>query len=216
MFTLAADVARLIDALGYEKATIAGHDWGGVIGWVLGARYPNVVEKLVVCNAPHPSAAIVAWRSLYLPQILKSWYMLAFQIPKLPERLMGAKDYAVLARNLKKDTKGALNDEELGYFRRAWSQPGAMTGGINWYRALFRSWMQDHLKDLLVHQPTLLIWGEQDAFLTVRTAEWTRRYVPNLTIKYVRGASHWVQQDSPNTVNRYMLDFLESSTASLR
>ena len=216
VFTLAADVARLIHTLGYEKATVVGHDWGGVIGWVLGARYPNVVEKLVVYNAPHPSAAIAAWRSLYLPQILKSWYILAFQIPKLPERLMGAKDYAVLARNLKKDTKGALNDEELGYFRRAWSRPGAMTGGINWYRALLRSWMQGHLKDLIVHQPTLLIWGEQDAFLTVRTAEWTRRYVPNLTIKYVRGASHWVQQDSPNTVNRYMLDFLESSTASLR
>ncbi len=114
------------------------------------------------------------------------------------------------ARNLKKDTKGALSDEELSYFKRAWSQPGALTAGINWYRALFRSWTQGHLKDLAVHVPALLIWGDEDAFLTKQTAEWTRQHVPNLALKYIRGASHWVQQDSPETVNRYMLDFLDS------
>ncbi|MDQ3943228.1 MAG: alpha/beta fold hydrolase [Actinomycetota bacterium] len=213
-FTLAADVARLIRTLGYEKANIVGHDWGGAIGWVIGARYPDIVEKLIACNAPHPSAAIAAWRSLYLPQIRRSWYMLAFQIPELPERLMSAKDYESLASNLKKGTRGALNDEELSYFKQAWSRPGALTGGINWYRALFRSWGRGHLKNLEVHTPSLLIWGDQDAFLTKRTAEWTRRYVPDLTLRYIRGASHWVQQDSPETVNRYMLDFLENPVSS--
>lgn len=216
IFTLSADVAGLIRALGHEKAAVAGHDWGGAIAWVFGARYPDVAEKLIVCNAPHPSAVIRAWRSLYLPQILRSWYMLVFQIPGLPERLMSANDYELLARNLKKDTKGALSDEELSYFKRAWSQPGALTAGINWYRALFRSWTQGHLKNLTVHVPALLIWGDEDAFLTTQTAEWTRQHVPNLTLKYIRGASHWVQQDSPETVNRYMLDFLKSPITSLR
>ncbi len=207
-FTLASDVAGLIRTLGYGQATIVGHDWGGAIAWVLGARHPDMIEKLIVCNAPHPSAMVTAWKSLYLRQILRSWYMLAFQIPKLPERLMRVNDYGLLARKLKKDTKGTLNEEELSYFKQAWSRPGTLSGGVNWYRALFRSWMRGHLEGLAVHRPALLIWGEGDAFLTERTAEWTRHYVPNLTLKYVRDASHWVQQDSPETVNRYMLDFL--------
>ena len=142
--------------------------------------------------------------------------MLIFQIPELPEWLTSANDYQLLARNLQRDTKGALSDEELSYFKQAWSQPGALTAGINWYRALFRSWVQGHLKDLAVRLPALLIWGDRDAFLTKQTAEWSRDYVPNLTLKYIRGASHWVQQDSPETVNRYVLDFLESPIASSR
>jgi pimeloyl-ACP methyl ester carboxylesterase len=107
VFTLAADIAGLIHTLGYEKATIVGHDWGGTIGWVLGARHPDVAEKLIACNAHHPSAVIAAWRSLYLPQILRTWHVLVFQIPELPEQLMSANGYEPLARNLKKDTKGA-------------------------------------------------------------------------------------------------------------
>jgi pimeloyl-ACP methyl ester carboxylesterase len=215
-FTLAADIAGLIRTLGYEKVIIAGHDWGGAVTWVLGACHPDIAEKLIVCNAPHPSAIIETWRSLYLPQILKSWYMLAFQIPGLPKRLLSASGFELLTRNLKKDTKGALNDEELSYFKQAWSRPGALTGGINWYRALFRSWAQGQLENLSVHTPALLIWGDQDAFLTKQTAEWSRRYVSDLILKYVKGASHWVQQDSPETVNRYMLDFLENSSTSSR
>ena len=216
VFTLSKDVAALIRTLGYEKATIVGHNWGGAIAWVFGARYPALSEKLVACNAPHLSATSMVWRSLYLPQVLRSWYILAFQVPSLPERLLSANDYGLLAHRLKRDTRGALSDEELSYFKRAWSRPGALTGGINWYRALFRSWTQGYLKNLAVHTPALLIWGEGDAFLTKRTAEWTRRYVPNLTLEYIRDASHWVQQDSPETVNSYMLDFLENPASSPR
>ncbi|MBV9452809.1 MAG: alpha/beta hydrolase [Rubrobacter sp.] len=160
VFTLSADVADLIRALGYDKATIVGHDWGGAIAWVFGARYPSVAEQLIVCNVPHPSAVTRAWKSLYLPQMLKSWYMLLFQIPELPERLMRANDYGLLARNLKKDTKGALSGEELSYFKEVWAQPGMLTASIHWYRALFRSWMQDHLENLSVLTPALLIWGD--------------------------------------------------------
>jgi pimeloyl-ACP methyl ester carboxylesterase len=208
VFTLAVDVVGLVHALGRERAVVVGNDWGGVVAWVLGARHPNLVERLIVCNAPHPSAGLAALRSLYLPQILKSWYVLAFQVPILPELLTSANDYEVFAHAIKQQTKGALGDEEIAYFKRAWAQPGALTAGINWYRAAMRSWARDRIKNLTVHAPSLLIWGDQDAYLTTRTAEWTRRYVPNLTLKYIQGASHWVQQDSPELVNRYMLDFL--------
>jgi epoxide hydrolase 4 len=211
VFTLAGDVVGLVRALGHERAVVMGNDWGGVLAWVLGARHPDIVERLIVLNAPHPSAGLMALRSMYLPQVLKSWYVLAFQIPVVPEVLLSVNDFELFARILKQQTKGAIGDEEIGYFKRAWSQPGALTAGVDWYRTSLRTcWMRGRLKDLTVRIPSLLIWGDRDAYLTTRTAEWTRHYVADLEVAYIRGASHWVQQHSPEIVNRYALDFLRS------
>ncbi len=124
---------------------------------------------------------------------------------------MSANDYQILARAIKRQTKGAISNQEMAYFRRAWAQPGALTGGVNWDRAALRSWMRGRTKDLTIYAPSLLVWGDRDAYLTTRTAEWTRRYVPDLTLKYIRGSSHWVQKESPETVNRYALDFLRGA-----
>jgi epoxide hydrolase 4 len=84
-----------------------------------------------VLNAPHPSAGLLALGSLYLPQIVKSWYVLAFQVPVVPELLMSANEYELFARILKQQTQGAIGDEEIGYFRRAWAQPGALSAGVD-------------------------------------------------------------------------------------
>ena len=210
VFTLAGDVVGLVRALGHERAVIMGNDWGGVVAWILGARHPSIVERLIVLNAPHPSAGLIALRSLYLPQLLKSWYVLAFQIPVLPEMLLSANDFELFARILKRQTRDAIGDEEIGHFKRAWAQPGALGAAVDWYRASLRTWMRGHLKDLTLRTPSLLIWGDRDAYLTTRTADWTRHYVADLEIAYIRGASHWVQQDSPEIVNRHALGFLHS------
>ena len=210
VFTLASDVVGLIRTLGYKRAVIMGNNWGGVVAWVLGARHPSIVHRLIVLNAPHPSTGLIALRSMYLPQVLKSWYVLAFQVPVVPEMLMSVSDFELFARILKQQTKGAIGDEEISYFKRAWAQPGALTAGVEWYRATLRTWMRGRLKDLIVRVPSLLIWGDRDAYLTTRTAEWTRPYVADLEVAYIRGASHWVQQDSPEIVNRHALDFLRS------
>src|SRR5215216_4298258 len=124
VFTLSGDIVRLVRTLGYERAVIMGNDWGGVVAWVLGARHPGIVERLIVVNAPHPSAGLIALRSVYLAQLLKSWYVLAFQIPVVPEMLMSVNDFELFARILKQQTKGAIGNEEIGYFKRAWAQPG--------------------------------------------------------------------------------------------
>ena len=209
VFTLASDVVGLVRALGHERAVVMGNDWGGVVAWVLGARHPDIVERLIVLNAPHPAAGLIALRSLYLPQLIKSWYVLAFQVPVVPELLIGANDFELFARILKQQTRGAIGDQEIAYFKQAWAQPGALTAGVDWYRASLRAWMRGRLKDLTVRTLSLLIWGDRDAYLTIRTAEWTRHYVDDLKIAYIRGASHWVQQDSPEIVNRFALDFLQ-------
>ena len=210
VFTLASDVVRLVHTLGYERAVIMGNDWGGVVAWVLGALHPSLVEKIIVLNAPHPSAGLLALKSMYLPQLLKSWYVLAFQIPVVPEALLSVKDFELFARILKQQTKGAIGDEEIGHFKQAWAQPGALGAGVEWYRASLRTWIQGRLKDLTVRTPSLLIWGDRDAYLTTRTAEWTRLLVTDLKVEYIHGASHWVQQDSPEIVTHYALDFMQS------
>lgn len=210
VFQLTDDIANLIQKLGYEQAhAVVGHDWGGVVTWTFGARYPRLLEKLIVCNVPHPSTMSKALRELYFPQILKSWYMTFFQIPELPERLLSQDHYKGLATQLFNESKGKVTKEEIAYFVEAWSQPGALTGGINWYRALYRNLGRIQKTDLRVHVPSLLIWGEDDNYLTKQTAEWTHDSVDDLQIKYLPGVSHWVQQEAPETVNSYILNFLK-------
>lgn len=211
VFQLSDDIANLIHKLGYEQAhAVIGHDWGGVVTWTFGGRYPKLLEKLVVCNVPHPATLTKSLRSVYLPQILKSWYMTFFQLPEIPERILAQDHYRGLAEQLFRETKGKVTREEIAYFVEAWSQPGAIGGGINWYRALYRKFAEIARTDLRIHVPSLLIWGEDDNYLTKQTAEWTRESVDDLEIHYLPGVSHWVQQEAPETVNSYILNFLKA------
>jgi epoxide hydrolase 4 len=210
VFQLSDDIANLIAKLGYEKAhAVIGHDWGGVVTWTFGARYPKLLDKLIVCNVPHPATLSKSLRQVFLPQILKSWYMTFFQIPELPERLVAQDDYRGLAAQLNRETKGKVTREEIQYFVEAWRQPGAIGGGINWYRALYRNFGRIARTDLRVHVPSLLIWGEDDNYLTKQTAEWSRETVDDLEIQYLPGISHWVQQEAPEQVNSAILTFLK-------
>ena len=212
IFTLSDDIAGLIRALGYQKAAaVIGHDWGGVVTWTFGARHANMLEKLIVCNVPHISAGIAAFSRLYLPQIMKSWYMFFFQLPSLPERLIAANDYKLFADVIQEQTKGAVTDAEIAYFKQAWAQPGALFASVSWYRALFQSTSKIAQTDMNVYVPSLLIWGDQDSALTTTTAEWSRRYVQDFTLRAVQGVSHWVEQEAPEIVTRYILDFLSEA-----
>jgi len=212
IFTLSDDIAGLIRALGYQKAAaVIGHDWGGVVTWTFGARHADMLEKLIVCNVPHISAGIAAFSRLYLPQIMKSWYMFFFQLPSLPERLIAANDYKLFADVIQEQTKGAVTDTEIAYFKQAWAQPGALFASVSWYRALFQSTSKIAQTDMNVYVPSLLIWGDQDSALTTTTAEWSRRYVQDFTLRAVLGVSHWVEQEAPEIVTRYILDFLSEA-----
>ncbi len=209
LLTLTDDIAGLIETLGYAQASaVIGHDWGGAVTWTFAARYPEMTNRVVVCNMPHPWAVTHAFRERYWPQLMRSWYMGFFQVPLLPEAMLSANDFEMLANSIKNTAHGTITDAELFYFKQAWAQPMALTAMLGWYRAL-RDQRRLRGADLTVRRPSLLIWGDADFALTTQTAEWTRRYVPNLRIDYIPGASHWVQQERPDEVNRHMLDFLE-------
>jgi pimeloyl-ACP methyl ester carboxylesterase len=174
-------------------------------------RFPERLNKLIICNVPHPNALLKAYRTLYLPQIIKSWYIFMFQLPDLPERVSAFANFAIFTYYLR--LGGQIRDEELAYFREVWKQPGTLTATINWYRSLFkassggtRTSTEDRIR-----VPVRLIWGVPDFALDTEVAEWSRDYCRNFEIRYITRSSHFVQQDSPEEVNRLILEFFSES-----
>ena len=194
---------------GGEKAIIVGHDWGGVLAWAFAARYPQMTERLVVMNAPHPEAMRRELRTLR--QLRKSWYMFVFQIPWLPEYMLSRNRANEIGRMLRGAAvqKEAFPREVTAKYQEAMSKPGAMTAALNYYRQLFRhrpgftTGGKTH-----VSAPTLLIWGEQDIALGIELTSGLEQWVDHIEIQRIPDSGHWVQQEKPEQVNQLMLDFL--------
>jgi len=214
---LLADVAGLIDASGARRVTLVAHDWGGVIAWYFAMRRLRPLERLVVMNLPHPACMQRVLASGW-KQRLRSWYALFFQIPWLPEKLMGARGGKAIGdgfRNMAVD-KSRFPDDVLAVYRASALQPGALTAMINYYRALVRGGgarRQERLGHPKIDVPTLLLWGEQDLALTIETTYGTEAYVSDLTVRYLPHASHWVQQDAPEDVNAILEAWLTGEAA---
>jgi pimeloyl-ACP methyl ester carboxylesterase len=208
------DVAGLIDASGAKETVLVAHDWGGVIAWYFALRRIRPLSRLVVMNLPHPAVFDRVLRSGWR-QRLRSWYVLFFQIPWLPEKLFGMRRAAPVTeafRGMAVD-KSRFPEEVLDVYRRAALAPGALTAMINYYRALVRGGGARRQRSLgfpRIDVPTLMIWGEQDSALGKELTYGTEAFVPNLTLKYLPHASHWVQQDAPDDVNAILREWLGS------
>lgn len=203
---LAADIIGLISAAGEEKAAIVGHDWGAAVAWHLAQHYPERVSRTAVLNVPHP---LVLGRALRQNrrQLRKSWYIFFFQLPFLPEFFLRFRQYrAGCSTLLRSSRRGTFSEADLVEYVRAWSQPGALRGMLNWYRAAVR-----HPRQLAgagrVPGPVHIIWGEKDAFLEVDLARQSLAFCDDGQLTYLR-ASHWVQHEEPAEVNRLLLGFL--------
>jgi pimeloyl-ACP methyl ester carboxylesterase len=206
---LTADIAGLIAHAGVRSASIVAHDWGGVVGWHLPMRYPDLVDRLAILNAPHPGRYAELLRDS--DQLQKSWYVFFFQIPLLPELMLTAGDYAGLANLFRATTRrpDAFTDADIARYQAAFRQPGAPTAAINYYRALGRANLTGDAPQIRrITCPTLLLWGEQDVALSIQNTTGLSRWVPNLRVTRIPDASHWVQVDAPETVNAALLEFL--------
>ncbi len=208
---LTRDILEFMEALGYRRAIVAGHDWGGMLAWVLAIVYPHRVERLITLNAPHPTLlqqALLRNRR----QQRRSWYVGFFQLPFLPELLFSAGDYAAIERALRGMAvrPATFSDEDIEIYKDAISKPGALTAMINYYRYLGPNNLAALCRGtgMQVKVPTLQIWAEEDSFLGRELTFGTGRYVSDLQIRYIPNCSHWVQQEAPTEVNQAMLDFL--------
>jgi pimeloyl-ACP methyl ester carboxylesterase len=205
---LAADVIGLIDSTGHERAYLVGHDWGGAVAWWVANKYPQRLKKLVNLNIPHHAVIRRALNTSWA-QRRKSWYMLTMQIPWLPEQMTARGDYRALAQALLgSSTPGAFTEADLEKYREAWSQPGAVSGMLNWYRALFR-FPPGRLDSPRITVPTLLIWGRHDVALGVEMAQPSIDLCDDGRLVLLDEASHWVQNDEPDRVNALIGEFFE-------
>ena len=214
---LVEDVMGLIKAFGEERAIIVGHDWGAIVAWAFAMAHPEATERLIIMNVPHP--AVWQEKAKYIPeQLQKSWYIFFFQLERVPESYFSRNNYLVMREMLRNSTvkKGVFSEEDLEKFVEAWSKPGALNAGIDYYRANIRPeiFMEDiQLEFPKITCPTLVIWGEKDLALTLEVSRGAEKYVDApYTIKYIPTSGHWVQNEEPELVNRYMLEFLREYT----
>ncbi|MRX72370.1 alpha/beta fold hydrolase [Bacillus lacus] len=205
---LSADILGLIEAEGKESAVIMGHDWGGAVAWHLASQHPEIVEKVLTVNMPHPKAM-----SKILPlnplQWVRSSYMFFFQLPAIPEAALKANSYGVLESSLTETSMPkTFSKEDLQFYYDAWSKSGALTAMLNWYRALLH---HDFSKVKSIQIPARMIWGKGDAFLGQSLAKESIKHCENGQLIFVDEATHWILHEQPAIANRLILEFLEES-----
>ena len=205
---LATDIRELVHTFERERAVIVGHDWGGIVAWRLAMEYPDLVEKLVILNAPHPDAFRRELRENPAQQ-RKSLYMAAFQLPWLPETLLGQSPLASMNLFFRRNAvnQDAFSSYDLHVMATMLSQPGALTAMLNWYRAAVQR--SDRQPSTPVTAPTLIIWGEDDVALGKSLTYGLEAWVPDLKIHYIPNCGHWVQNEAPDEVNAQLLEFIQ-------
>lgn len=211
---LVDDVLGLIKYFGKEKAVIVAHDWGAGVAWALAQRHPESVAKLAALQVPMPAA----WRAnMSFAQFLKSWYMFFFQLPKIPEWWMRAKDFRKVVEMYRTTAvhPEAFTDEDIAVYKEALRQPGALTASLNYYRAnVFRSLKRGGVEtpneaDGRIRVPTLFIYGEHDMAVLPATVKDLGRFIdaPYREVR-IAESGHWVQNEAVDEVNQALLEFL--------
>ncbi len=220
---LVEDLRGLIAHLGHERCTLVAHDWGGAVAWVFAVTYPALLERLVIINSPHP-AIFARELSTNPAQLQASQYMVTFRGAQA-EQILAANQYAQLREQFLGEHlwNEVFREEDRQAYLAAWAQPGALTGGLNYYRVsrltpargeeqAAQGGPSRDLNALKVLVPTLVIWGEQDTALLTGNLNGLDQFVPDLTIRRIPDGSHWVVHEQPALVNHYIREFLQGAS----
>jgi pimeloyl-ACP methyl ester carboxylesterase len=195
-----SDMAYVLDDLEVERAHVVGHDWGAGLAWAMAALAPERVARLVVMSVGHPNTR----HQQSIEQREKGWYQLLFQFTGVAEELLMRDDWKLFRQWLR-------GDGDIERYMADMARPGALTAGLNWYRASAgpRFELERGRPFPAIDAPTLGLWSTRDNYLTedqmVRSAEHVTgpwRYVR------VDDASHWLQLDRPGQINDLLIEFL--------
>ncbi|MFC3070180.1 alpha/beta fold hydrolase [Phenylobacterium soli] len=204
---LAGDIFALAAALGRDRFSVVGHDWGASVAWWMATIRPQPIERLAIMNAPHPAV----WKQAMTTdpeQRNKSRYVQMLRIPALPELMVRAGGYKGLSDAFASSPRPeAFTPQIMARYQEAWRRPGALTGGFNWYRALFRAELAVPAKGS-IGVPTLVLWGDQDPFAEAKLAEESAALCASAEVVHFPHASHWLPHDEPDGVSQRLLAFL--------
>jgi pimeloyl-ACP methyl ester carboxylesterase len=190
---LTGDIAQLIEVAGLGPVHLVGHDWGAAVAWGLAAQRPDLLRSLTALSVPHPAAFV---RALFTSgQALRSWYMLFFQLPWLPERqISSGRPWEGALRSTGMSSEAAARDAELMRDR------GAARAALNWYRAIPFSSSRALPGKITV--PTLYVWSDGDTAIGPKGAELTHRFVAGAyTYEVLAGVSHWIPEEAPEKLD---------------
>lgn len=208
---LAKDIEQLILNLGEKKAVVIGHDWGGIVAWAVASLHPEVVKKLIIINAPHLSEMRKTIRGFKFKQLLKSWYVFFFQLPYIPEKLIGSEKFFKneFSRMYVRDI--SLSDEEVEKYVNAFAQPNSLKCSINYYRAALPEVLGKETIFPKVKAPVLILWGEKDKALGKELTYGNDAYTENpCQIIYDTTSGHFPHQENEEWINEKILHFIKS------
>lgn len=196
------DMLAVLDALGVERAHVVGHDFGAALAWAMAGLAPERVERLAVLSVGHPNAT----RERSIEQREKAWYQLFFLFEGVAEELLMRDDWKLLR-------EFSRGDGDTDRYLADLSRPGALTAGLNWYRANLRPERELSPRPFpAVAAPTLGIWSSGDNYLTEAPMLRSAQHVTGpWRYERIEGASHWLQLDAPERVNELLLEFLGES-----
>lgn len=205
---LTGDVVALIDASGARDVTLVGHDWGGLIAWVVAIRRLRPLSALVAVNIPHPLCFKAALRGFR--QRLRSYYVALFQIHVLPDLLLSAGRgwFTGLLIRRAAGRPSSIPPAVMDIYRANAAAPGAATAMLNWYRRAAPDLFRARDLDKPVETPVLIIWGTDDVALGEECLDGTERYVQNLRVARLPGVSHFSPEDAPEQMREILEDFL--------
>ena len=199
---LVGDVLGLARALGVERFDLVGHDWGGAIAWEVARRHPEKLRTLSVLNCPPGDVMARVLRSNW-QQLKKSWYMLFFQLPKVPEWYFAQDPHKTIVGSLAAvaQNRSVFTADVVAPYVEQVRERGLP--GINYYRAALGS-LFDRRPPPVIELPTRLVWGLGDGALGPWFADEAlyRRVATDLDVVRIEGAGHWVQQEAAPEVNR--------------
>jgi pimeloyl-ACP methyl ester carboxylesterase len=204
---LADDIFSLAEGYGRERFRLVGHDWGASVAWWMATRRPGPIAKMAILNAPHPAVWL---RSMTEDpeQRKKSRYVQMLRTPVIPELMVRMGGYKGLADAFASATRpSAFGPEAMARYREAWTQPGALTATLNWYRALFQQELPVPAAGSIT-PPTLVLWGDLDAFAEPGLAEASAALCAKAQVVHLPAATHWIAHDEPEAVLGALIPFL--------
>ena len=200
MDLLIADIINLSDAFHLKRFNLAGHDFGAIVSWILAANYPDRVKRLAILNVPHPKV-MSKFIKTNKKQRKRSWYAFFFQIPLLPEILLRANNWKMLAASM----RNSFGEADLEKYRESWSQPGSLTAMLNWYRCFFKLKPTEKLREKITVS-TLILWGKRDPHLMWEMAEESAKMCTNGRLEYLEDATHWLLEDEPEITSQFLIE----------
>jgi pimeloyl-ACP methyl ester carboxylesterase len=219
---LLADIRDLVEHLAIAPLTLVGHDWGGIVSWAFALKHPELLERLVIIDGPPPFTWNRDLRESPKQRAAVNYMIELSKESPGPEEMLAANDFSMVDSIIRRigSRDAQLSAAELEVYHQAWAQPGALRGGLNYYRAARMGEQvaaggvpeeyESKIRSQQVEVPTLVIWGENDSALLPTLTRGLSEWVPRLRIEIIPGAGHWVPFERGDRVNDLIREFVDT------